>query len=194
MDCRKTIREIGAFETGVNLAAVSSSQEVFEKAGAFMPLPFSNIRERAQRAAQWLCSFGKRKYLFLTPELALVEDMARMAPEDTEAIFILPCDMDPEARERLKNNLPHGMTVSLLEEPFFPADFLPSNGMMVMTGYTGGSRAMVLPDTYRMAEHYSGFLGKKAFVSYVEMDIAARYSGWMELNPQRITMNWRDKE
>ena len=42
-----------------------------------------------------------------------------------------------------------------------------------------------------MVEHYSGFMGKKAFVPYLELDTAARYEGWMEINQQRLNVKWR---
>ena len=50
---------------------------------------------------------------------------------------------------------------------------------------------MILSDTYRMVEHYSGFLGKKVFVPYVELSSALRYDGWMEVNQQRLSTKWR---
>ena len=52
---------------------------------------------------------------------------------------------------------------------------------------------MVLPDTYRMVEHYSGFLGKKVFIPYKELETAARYDGWLEVSQQRLSMKWRSE-
>ena len=63
--------------------------------------------------------------------------------------------------------------------------------MIVISGYLGGGRPMVMHDTYRMVEHYSGFMGKKVFVPYLELDTAARYEGWMEINQQRLNGKWR---
>lgn len=65
--------------------------------------------------------------------------------------------------------------------------------MLVISGYSGGDRAMVLPDTYRMVEHYSGFLGKKVFTPYKELNAAARYYGWMEISRQRLSVKWRSE-
>lgn len=50
---------------------------------------------------------------------------------------------------------------------------------------------MVLPDTYRMVDHYSGFLGKKVFIPYKEIDAAIRYDGWLEVSQQRLSTRWR---
>ena len=63
--------------------------------------------------------------------------------------------------------------------------------MLVICGYWAGNRALVLSDTYRMVEHYSGFLGKKVFVPDEVLDAATRYEGWMEINQQRISTKWR---
>ena len=54
--------------------------------------------------------------------------------------------------------------------------------MIVVCGYTAGGRMMALSDTYRMVEHYKGFLGKKVFVPFKELDTAVRYDGWMEVS------------
>lgn len=89
MDMQKTAREIGLFETAVNLVAVCDSSDVQAKVGASMPLPDANITKNIKFIAEWLVSFGKKKYLFMTPEIALAEAMAKLADHDTEIIFIL---------------------------------------------------------------------------------------------------------
>ena len=48
---------------------------------------------------------------------------------------------------------------------------------------------MVLPETYRMIEHYnSGFWGKKVFVPYVELPDAVRYDEWLEICNEKISI------
>ena len=194
MDMQKTAREIGLFETAVNLVAVCSSSDVQSKVGASLPLPDVNITVNIKSIAEWLVSFGKKKYLFMMPEIALAEEMAKYSDHDTEIIFMIPCNMDLEAKGRLKNNLPNQMKVSVWEEPFFPDDFFPGNGMIVVSGYMAGDRAMVLADTYRLIEHYNGFLGKRAFVPYCELTSAYRYEGWLEAGQKRLNISWRAEE
>ena len=191
MDMLRTIREIGLFETAINLEKVSESADVILKVGASMPLPDVGVGERLESIAEWLYNFGKNKYMFLTPEIALIEKVAEHAGADMESIIAIPCDIEEEAKERLKNNLPHGIKITVLEEPYFPGDFLPEKSMLVVCGYSGGGRVMVLPDTYRMAEHYNSFLGKKVFVPYVELDTSARYNGWIEIDKRRFRAEWR---
>lgn len=191
MDVRKTAREIGLFETGINLARVLGSPDVLAKVDLSMPLPDEDIADSVPQIAAWLRGFGKRKYLFLTPEIALIEEMAKLGQPQEEVTLVLPWDLEPDAKERLRNNLPRGIWVTVLEEPNFPQSFFPGNGMMVVCGYSACGRPMVLTDTYRMLEHYSGFLGRKVFLPYRELDTAARYEGWMEVCQNRLSTEWR---
>lgn len=192
MDMRKTAEEIGLFETAVNLSKVSGSEEVICRVGDLMPLPDTDITERVTKIAKWLCDFGKEKYMFFAPEIALIDKMGKMADRKVEIIIVLPFNMESEAKERVKNNLPRGMKIHVLEEPNFIDDFYPGNGMFVISGYTGGGREMILMDTYRMVEHYSAFYGKKVFVPYAELKSALRYDGWMEIKQTRFSEEWRN--
>lgn len=191
MDVRKTAREIGLFETGINLSKFCGSADVLQKVGASMPLPDEDIAAHVPLIAAWLRSFGKSKYLFLTPEIALIEALAELGDPSEEVILVIPCDLEADAKERLRNNIPRGIGVTILEEPYFPQSFFPGNGMIVVCGYSACGRPMVLPDTYRMIEHYSGFLGRKVFVPYRELNTAVRYDGWMEAGQQRLPTEWR---
>lgn len=193
MNLLKTAREIGFFETAINLAKVSNSADVIQKVGVSMPLPDEDINTKMTQIAKWLLSFGKSKYMFLMPEIALIDEIYKLTDRHIEVIIAVPCDLEQDAKERLSNNLPHGITVTILEEPYFPQSFFPGNGMMVVSGYLGGGRTMVLPDTYRMVEHYNGFLGKKVFIPYVELDTAMRHNEWMEISPQRLSAKWRSE-
>ena len=192
MDMQKTAREIGLFEAGINLSKVCNSTDVIQKVGASMPLPDGDIADRIPQSAAWLHGFGKSKYMFLTPEIALIDEISKLSSRE-EVIIAIPCDLEGEAKERLRNNLPRGLDVTILEEPYFPQSFFPGNGLMVVCGYSAGGRPMVLPDTYRMVEHYSGFLGKKVFIPYKELETAARYDGWLEVSQQRLSTKWRSE-
>ena len=191
MDMQKTVREIGLFETAANLEKVCDSADVIQKVGASMPLPGGDIGARVKQAAEWLLGFGKSKYMFLTPEIALIEEMGKLVHGEAEMIITIPCDLDKKAKDRIHDNLPRGTAVTVLEEPYFPAAFYPGNGMIVICGYLGGGRTMVLQDTYRLVEHYSGFRGKKVFVPYQELTTAVRYESWMETNGERLSEKWR---
>ena len=191
MNVRKTAREIGLFEAGINLARVLDSEDALARGGASMPLPDRDIAGCVPQIAAWLRGFGKRKYLFLTPEIALMEELAKLGDPQEEVILVIPHDLEADAKERIRNNLPRGIRVTALEEPDFPQSVFPSDSLMVVCGYSACGRPMVLPDTYRMLEHYSGFLGRKVFLPYRELDTAARYDGWMEVCQNRLSTEWR---
>lgn len=190
MDMLKTVREIGFFETGYNLVEVLGSKDVQVKAGEVMPLPDKTLPENSEKIAEWLSAFGKQKYMMFTPEIRLIDHLSKYG-EQNEALILVPCDMESEVQERLTANLPKSMQVSLLKEPYFPEAFYPCNGLLVACGYLAGGRLMVLPETYRMIDHYSGFLGKKVFIPYVEFEDAVRYEGWMEVNQDGFSTVWR---
>lgn len=193
MDMHKTAKEIGLFLTAINLVEVMNSPDVQDKVGASMPLPDPDIERRISDIVKWLTGFGKRKYMFLTPEIAVIEELLRQTDNKAEVTIAVSCDLDQEIKERLRNNLPRGATVELLEEPHFPVNLYPSNGMIVTCGYLAANRAMVMADTFRMVEHYNSFLGKKVFIPYIELSSATRYDGWMEVGQQRISEIWRNE-
>lgn len=181
MDSRTSAREFGFFETCLNLERVMDSREVREQAGAYMPLPDNDVAARVQAVAEWLHGLDKTRYMFLTPELALMDELAKLS-QNAEMIVTIPHDMDPDVRDRLQNNLPKRVKTTLLEEPFTLTNFYPSNSVIVICGYLGGGRPMVMYDTYRMAAQYSRFYGKIVFVPFAVLDSALRYDGWRELN------------
>ena len=192
MDIQKTAREIGLFETSINLSKVCKSNDVIQKVGHSMPLPDEDVANRVPQIAKWLHSFGKSKYLFLTPEIALIEEMSKFSSQD-EVIIAIPSNLEGDAKERLRNNLPRDIEITILEETYFPQSFFPGNGLLVVCGYSANERPMVLHDTYRMVEHYRGFRGKKVFISYKELETAARYDGWLEISQQRLSTKWRSE-
>jgi hypothetical protein len=193
MDILKTVREIGFFESAVNISPVAESREIIEKAGAAMPLPSAGVEKRIEDISEWLISSGKKKYMFLSPEIALIESISKKCDASGEAIIVVPCDMDKDAAERLSDNLPRCMTAALLNEPYFP-EFVPADGMIIACGYTGAGRTMVLPETYRMIEHYGGFMGRKVFLPYTELKEAVRFGDWIEINTDKFTDVWRNEE
>lgn len=190
MDIMQVVREVGFYETGWNLLLVGADGELRGKVTESMPFPEEAVIGGTDALTQWVISFKKYKYLFTTPEIRIIEQLADRVP-DQEAIIIVPCDMDTESRERINGNLPAEMAVTLLDEPFFPQGFFPGNGMLIACGYLAGDRPMVLEETYRMLEHYSGFLGKKLFIPYAVLDESVRYSGWMEIPTNTFTSIWR---
>ena len=191
MDSLKTSRELGLFEAAHNISLVSDSLEVCEKVEQSMPMPGVDFAPRITQAVDYLLSFGKCNLMFLSPEIALVEEIAKRKIPGMHVVLTLPGDMDLDARARLLNNIPEGISVQFLEENYFPG-FRPSNGMVVSFGYMAGERLMVLPECYRCIEKYHPkFYGRKVFVPYVVQEDAARFGEWLEVNQNNFSDIWR---
>lgn len=194
-----TVKEIGLFEEALNLYGVIGSTSVVEKAGAEMPLPTTDIRGVIPRIARWLLDFSKTRYLFLTPEIALIEEMAKQTNRPFEAIIIAPADLDIESRARLNNNLNNlprcnsyqeTVLVTIIEEHSYGMVF-PSDTMIVVCGYDCGERMMVMEDTYRLLLENDKFYGKRAFIPYTSLNRYCRYTGWLEARASKLNERWR---
>ena len=191
MDCIKISRELGLFEAVRNISVVSNSLEVCDKVEQGMPMPGADFAPRITQAVDYILSFGKRNLMFLSPEIALIEEIAKRKIPSMHVVLVLSGDMDPDSRTRLYNNIPNGISVQFLEENYFPG-FRPSNGMVVSFGYMAGEHLMVLPECYRCIEKYHPrFYGRKAFVPYVVREDATRFGEWMEVNQNNFTDVWR---
>lgn len=162
MNVLRTAEEIGLVQVGLNVVELLSSEELRNKVGAVMPLPSIKLKDNVEKMVAWIAELGKSKLMFLTPEIALFDIIPKYIA-DAEVIVLVPCSMDDEVKGRLAENIPANVTASLLNEPYFPDEFIPSNGVIVACGYMANGRLMVLPETYRMIEHYKDFYGKFVF-------------------------------
>lgn len=197
-DLRKTAREIGVMQQAVNLWEQRDSNEVLNASFDYLPMPSGDMDSRVERIATWLLGFRKNYYLFLTPEIAVVEEMLKQAPDNAKPkmFFVLPPKMDPDTEARIRNNLPKSRKyhpVDVLTEHSSLDYFFPRNTMMVVCGYLGRDHMMILDDdVYRLTvQHCSSFNGRKAFIPYVELEEAIHYEGWMELSREKINTLWR---
>ena len=183
MDIREIVKEVGYFETSLNLLPVMDSREAKERISGDMPMPFEDIEERIKGFAKKIAEKGKKKIFLLTPEIALIERLTEY-PQNIESVLIaLPSDMEDDMRERIERNLLKTIDVQLIREPFFPENFSPKNGIIAVSGFLTGGRLMVSKEVYRMAEHYGGFLGQTVFLPYAELESTERYEGWLEISP-----------
>lgn len=193
MNVLRTAEEIGLVQVGLNVAELLSSEELRNKVGAVMPLPSIKLKDNVEKMVAWIAELGKSKLMFLTPEIALFDIIPKYIA-DAEVIALVLCSMDDEVKGRLAENIPANVTVSLLNEPYFPDEFIPSNGVIVACGYMANGRLMVLPETYRLIEHYKDFYGKFVFLPYVKIDEFIKYEEWIEINPDKFNLIWRDAE
>ena len=81
--------------------------------------------------------------------------------------------------------VPRGITIGSFNIAFY--------GVIIACGYMADYHPMVLPETYRMIDHYWGFTGQKIFVPYVYVPAAIRYRDWQETTSD-FTMVWRQEK
>ena len=194
MNIREIVKEVGYFETSLNLLPALGSADAAERIAADMPLPSADIGERIEAYAKGIAEKGKKKIFLLTPEIALIEKLAEY-PENIESVLIvLPSDMDPEMCERIGKNLLKTVDIQLIREPFFPEDFSPKNGVIAVSGFLAGGRTMVSREVYRMTEHYGGFLGQKLFLPYADQQKTGKYDGWLEISHRKFHEVMQGKE
>lgn len=191
MDIRETMKEIGQIQLLVNLAGVCDSSEIIEEVGTSMPMPDPDITARVPEIVERLRGYCKNKYLFLTPEIALIEELGSQADPREEVFITIPGDLDPDIQERIRNNVPHNIKVTVLSEYEPLPGFYPGNSMIVICGYAAGGRLMVTPETYRLVGRYSEFFIRKVFIPYRELEIAEHYDDWMEISQDNLSVIWR---
>lgn len=184
MDIREIVKEVGYFETCLNLLPVRDSSDVTEKVSAHMPMPSADMETFLSDCAKRIAEKGKQKIFFLTPEIALIEKLTKYAEKIETVLVAIPSDMEEDMRERISDNRLGALNVQMIQEPFFPEGFSPKNGLIAISGFVIGDRTMVSKEVYRMAEHYRGFLGQKIFLPYVSLHSAERYDGWLEISSE----------
>ncbi|GAU75615.1 hypothetical protein [Fusibacter sp. 3D3] len=175
-----TIEEIGFFETMQLIQPHLIDTIVSEQ--ILMELPMcaeDDIQSRISDIVEKLENCPKQNLLFISPELALIERLAARNSQH-HIIIALPCDLEPVVVERIQNNMPPGVNVSFLKEPFYPDNFLPSSSAIIAFGFENNSRAMLLPRFYRLMERYSSFMGRKIFIPCSENSVSRPFQ-WVEL-------------
>ena len=158
-----------------------------------MPLPYYSIEQDIREIATWIHSFNKKNIMFLTPEIALIDELLKYDNE-TQFIIALPNFMEEETKENIINNNPDSKRVLFLQDSLSPSSFLPCNSLLVTCGFITGHCFMVLPETYSLNEKHHSFLGKKLFIPYTEFSEPIRYDDWIEINNDKFNQVWRRKQ
>jgi hypothetical protein len=193
MDTLKDVRSIGLFETSKNLVKVLSCEEVYNKVGAVMPLPYDSIEQNMKDIAIWIHNFHKKNIMFLTPEIALIDELLKLS-NDTQFIIALPNFIDEETKETILNNNPDTKRVFFLQDFLSPSKFQPYNSLLITCGFITGDHYMVLPETFSLNEKHNNFLGKKLFIPYTEFSEPVRYDDWVEIKNDKFNQVWRMKQ
>lgn len=190
MNIIEDIRKVGMFEVAHNMikAAGDSSRSRLED---FMPMPGTDFDLRIKAAVDYLLSFGKSKIFLLSPEIAILDELAKRNISGLRIFVAIPSDMPTEMRERLYHNVPKDLTIQFVENLYCPGGFIPENGIIVSFGYSANGYLIVRPDCYHMNKVYSSFPGARVFVPYVELDEYLQCEGWVRIQPDTFTEVWR---
>ncbi len=179
IDISQMICEIGLLETICMMQKVGFDN-IDERVLSCIPatVSLSDVGQRLSHITECVMESGKQDILLLSPEIALLERCSSRS--NVRFRIIIPRDMDEDVASRVKCNIPNTMSVSFIDEPFYPSGFYPSNGLIMAFGFQNGDRAMLLPSTYRILEHYRGFMGRKVFVPINGRGQCIRAAAWVE--------------
>lgn len=181
IDIKSNINETGVVETLCVLHNYANSFELTNDASMHLPIPEDDIRDKLVSIVNSLSELNKKKLLFLTPEIAVIERLNTIECIE-EIIICLPSDYDEETYERIFNNKPVGVKITFIKENEVPLDFTGSNAAIVAFGFCDAGRALVLNYNYRMMERYKAFYGHKILVSCGNHMSNARPIGWTPVN------------
>ena len=175
------ISEIGVIETAIDHVKYANDFQIVGDCSKYLPFPDLEFQDRMIRIAEHIKNLSKEKILLLTPEIALLDHLAK-GDSISEVLVCIPADFDEETVERIENNFPDGIHVKIIEENGFPKDFKPSNAAIVAVGYADDDRAIILRDNYKMMNVYKDFYGMKILVSCQSDESSARPLGWIAIN------------
>jgi len=174
---RNNITETGVVETVATLAKYSDVEEIMDRAAIYLPMPEKEDISDAERIACSLCALGKKCLVFLTPEIAVMEKLAKYGTVK-QVIICLPSSCDEETARRIGANMPWGVEVSFIRENEIPKDF----DAIVAFGFYDGDRGLILGSNYRMMERYKAFYGSRVLVNCGRNAACCRPVGWAPVN------------
>lgn len=176
MNLMKSISEIGVLE--VERVAAMFPNNKHEIDAYLPPVDKDFVESRIHALADAVVRLEKSTLFLMTPEIALIEQLARLGWKGT-ALVALPFDMDKESVSRIRTNVPQGIKVQFVSEGMFPTDFRPKNGAIVCAGLTpSGYRYYIPPFSYRMMMQYKAFHGERVLLSCSPDESRVPEIGW----------------
>jgi len=175
------VTETGILETLCILNNHKSDYEIISNASLYLPIPRDDIHSKVDEIVDNLCRLKKEKFLFLTPEIAIIEKLCNT--DTVKEIFVcLPSDYNEETYERIFNNKPSGIKVTFIKENEIPLNFTGNNAAIIGFGFCDKERAIILNHNYRMMERYKSFYGYRILVSCGKDMSNSRPIGWTPIN------------
>ncbi|MBQ6686893.1 MAG: hypothetical protein IJN03_00025 [Bacilli bacterium] len=175
------VTETGIMETLCVLNNHKQDYEIIANASLYLPIPEDDIHAKLDEIVDNLCRLKKEKFLFLTPEIAIIEKLCDK--KDVKEILVcLPSGYNEETYERIFNNKPTGIKVTFINENEVPLNFTGNNAAIVGFGFCDNERAIILNYNYRMMERYKSFYGYRILVSCGKDMSNTRPIGWTPIN------------
>ena len=188
IDIKSNINETGIVETLCVLHNHASDPEIMIDASFHLPVPKDDIHNKLNSIVESLAGLKKKKLLFLTPEIAVIERLDTIECIE-EVIICLPSDYEEDTYERIFNNKPIvfdgkpvDIKITFIKENEVPLDFTGNNAAIVVFGFCDDERALILNYNYRMMERYKAFYGYKILVSCGNHMSSARPVNWTPIN------------
>ena len=141
MNIRSHYEEIGLLETVRLLEKHRDDPDLMAECTEWLPAVQGGLARRLSGIAEEIRRLGKKKLLLLTPELALLEELAKDSGGIEEIYLEIASETDGESAKRIGENIPDGLSVRLLEEFRFLPDFRPDNAMIAAVGCESRGRA-----------------------------------------------------
>ena len=186
MNIRSHYEEIGLLETVRLLEKHRDDPDLMAECTEWLPAVQGGLARRLSDIAEEIRRLGKKKLLLLTPELALLEELAKDSGGIEEIYLEIASETDGESAKRIGENIPDGLSVRLLEEFRFLPDFRPDNAMIAAVGCESRGR-MILPKTsYRIMTLYRSFYGVRALISYQPGSAGFRPKNWISADTSEL--------
>lgn len=186
MNLIDTIDEIGIFETNIQLNKYVENVELMYDISKYIPVSsgLSTLRSISDVVIKIL-NLQKRNIMFLSNEIAILEDMLKYKDCFDNIIVVLSGNLSREQKEIIIKNSPDKDIIKYINELEYPSLIKPKNSVIISFGYKNGNKCLLNKKSYRTLEIYKEFLGEKVFVSCLNESISERPKNWVSINGEK---------
>lgn len=183
MNLIDTIDEIGIFETNIQLNKYVENVELMYDISKYIPVSsgLSTLRSISDVVIKIL-NLQKRNIMFLSNEIAILEDMLKYKDCFDNIIVVLSGNLSREQKEIIIKNSPDKNIIKYINELEYPSLIKPKNSVIISFGYKNDNKCLLNKNSYRTLEIYKEFLGEKVFVSCLNESISERPKNWVSIN------------
>lgn len=181
MNISNDILCVGLFQVAQNLSEASAGVQHIDATEVAMPMPGADIAPRIEAVVDYMLQSGKKKFLLLSPEVAILSALEGRETSGLRFFIALPADMPESIFNQIRSNVPDGLDIQFVENLYVPGAFLPENGVVLTFGYMAKDYLMVRPEAYHMNKIHGSFPGQKVFVPYIELDNFVQPENWMRI-------------